>query len=134
RINYKEHYGDLDQVILDIPDYDIDEEQLQAYFGEIYQSGVDAEFVNHLTETYTAAQTVKQTYLAVEEAFAAVTTTLKDVTVGMEKISGGLEAMADGIEEAMAGLGELDALEQLQDGFTTLSSEYQKFHNGLVTY
>src|SRR5699024_12303281 len=65
-------YGTLNEDIAGIPNYNISEEQI----GALYASGADSEVIDKLVETYAAAQTVKQMYLAVQEGFDAVSTTL----------------------------------------------------------
>ncbi|HLR51982.1 MAG TPA: YhgE/Pip domain-containing protein [Candidatus Avamphibacillus sp.] len=128
--NYDAVYGTLDEAIAGIPNYNISEEQI----GALYASGADSEVIDKLVETYAAAQTVKQTYLAVQEGFDAVSTTLEQVASPIEEMANHLNMMANEMEKAMENMDELNALADLQEGLSSLSSEYQSFHSGLVSY
>lgn len=128
--NYDAVYDNLDKAITGIPDHNISEEQIQA----LYESDVDTEVVNQLVETYIAARTVKETYLAVQKGFKAVSNTLEQVSSPIHDMASHLETMADGIESGMENLDQVDALTDLQKGLSTLASEYQSFHSGLASY
>ena len=127
---YNRAYGTLDEAIDGIPNYNISEKQI----GELYASGADSEVIDKLVETYAAAQTVKQTYLAVQEGFDSVSTTLEQVSSPITEMANHLDTMATEMEKGMDNMDELDALADLEEGLSTLASEYQSFHNGLVSY
>lgn len=128
--NYDTVYDNLDQAISDIPESTLGEQEIAALYG----SNADDEVIDELVETYTAAQTVKQTYDAVKEGFDAVSGTLEQVSQPLNEMAEQVESIADGIESGMEGLDQMDALAELQDGLATLSSEYENFHDGLISY
>lgn len=128
--NYNDAYGALDEAIGGIPDYNISEEQIE----KLYESNADTKVVDQLVKTYSAAQAVKQTYDAVKEGFTAVSDTLEQVSGPLHDMATQLETMADGMDNGMDNLEQIDALADLQNGLTALSSEYTIFHNGLVSY
>ncbi|KMK76836.1 X-X-X-Leu-X-X-Gly heptad repeat-containing protein [Alkalihalobacillus pseudalcaliphilus] len=120
----------LDEAISSIPASDISEEEI----GLLYQSGADVEVVNKLVAQYTAAQTVKGTYEAVQEAFHAVTPALKQSSAGLSEIVTHLRQMAEGLEDSFEDFDVADSLEPLVSGLTELSNQYQLFHQGLTDY
>lgn len=126
---YKEAYSALDKAIEGIPGT-IDEEEIQALYG----SNADQKVIGKLVETYSAAQTVKQTYAVVKEGFSSVTGALGKISTPLYTMAEQLEIMASGIEEAMENMEQLDALADLQKGLSTLASEYSSFHSGLTDY
>lgn len=128
--NYDQVYSALDEAIDGIPNHNISEEDIAG----LYASGADPNVVDQLVQTYAAAQTVKQTYNAVEEGFTAVSGTLDQVSNPINDMAGHLDTMADGIAAGMDNMDELDALADLQSGLSTLASEYQAFHSGLASY
>ncbi|WP_235791742.1 YhgE/Pip domain-containing protein [Virgibacillus salidurans] len=132
--NYDAAYSNLDEAINGIPDYEISEEQIGGLLQVLENNEIDPEIVNQLIETYQASRVAKETYFAVQEAFGAVTGTLDQVSAPIEEMASQLDSLADEVESGMENLDQLDALTELQNGLTTLSSEYQSFHNGLVEY
>lgn len=136
--NYGELVGKLDEAITSIPDHEIaidkienmDEEQLQA----LKESGIDIETLNQLTETYISAKTAKETYFAVKEDLNSITEAMEQASSPSENMAGHLETMATEIENGMESMNQLDALTELQEGLSTLASEYQTFHSGLADY
>jgi putative membrane protein len=129
RENYAMAYGALDGAIKGIPAHQISEEEIKA----LYSSGADANVVNKLVESYSAAQKVKGTYSQVQEAFAAVDPTLKQVSGSVTEMSAGLTAIADELSASLKDM-DMSGLEQLQKGLAELSSNYGEFHSGLVGY
>lgn len=129
RENYVMAYGVLDGAIKGIPAHQISEEEIKA----LYSSGADANVVNKLVESYTAAQKVKVTYSQVQEAFAAVDPTLKQVSGSVTEMSAGLTAIAGELSASLKDM-DMSGLEQLQKGLAELSSNYGEFHSGLVGY
>jgi putative membrane protein len=129
RDNYAMAYGALDGSIKEIPAHQVSEEEIAG----LLSSGADANVVNKLVETYSAAQKVKGTYAQVQEAFAAVDPTLKQVSGSVKEMSGSLTTISN---ELSASLEEMDmsALGELQKGLSTLSSNYGEFHAGLAGY
>lgn len=129
RENYAMAYGALDGAIKGIPAHQISEEEIKA----LSSSGADANVVNKLVESYSAAQKVKGTYSQVQEAFAAVDPTLKQVSGLVTEMSAGLTAIADELSASLKDM-DMSGLEQLQKGLAELSANYGEFHSGLVGY
>ena len=129
REGYVKAYGALDGAIKGIPAHQVTEDEIKA----LYDSGADANVVNKLVESYAAAQTVKGTYSQVQEAFAAVDPTLMQVSGSVTEMSAGLTAIADELSASLKDM-DMSGLEQLQKGIRELSSQYGKFHSGLVGY
>lgn len=130
RDNYHKAYSNLDDAMNEIPAGDIDEGQLKKLLG----SDVDQEVVNQLIETYKAAQKAKGTYQGASEAFGAVTETLDDVSDSVREMADKAKSTATEIENGMDNMNGLDALKDLQSGVSSLASQYQSFHDGLVQY
>ncbi|QKY70764.1 YhgE/Pip domain-containing protein [Lentibacillus sp. CBA3610] len=128
--NYNQAYGNLDDAISGIPDDDITDEQ----FAELRNSNADEEVVDQLIGTYEAAHTAKQTYLGMQEMFGSVTGTLDQISGSMREMADRAETIAGEIESGMENMNELDALGELQSGVSTMASQYQTFHSGLVEY
>ncbi|WLR54215.1 YhgE/Pip domain-containing protein [Mesobacillus subterraneus] len=126
RENYANAYGALDGAIKEIPAHEVSEEEIEA----LYSSGADANVINKLVESYTAAQKVKGTYSQVQEAFAAVDPTLKQVSGSVTEMSAGLTTIADELSASLKDM-DMSGLEQLQKGLAELSSQYGEFHSGL---
>lgn len=128
--NYNAAHDTLDKAIKGIPDYEISEKQIQS----LYESGADADVINKLVETYQAAVTVKETYRAVQEGFDAVSSTLDQVSGPINQVANQLDAVASEAEKGMKNMDQLDDLAELQTGLSSLTTEYQSFHKGLVEY
>jgi len=130
RENYDKAYSSLDGAMNKIPDYDISPEQIET----LREGAEDKTVVNQLSETYQRAREAKGTYQAVQEAFGSVTGTLEEVSGAIEEMAAHLETMADEVENGMENMDQMGALAELQEGLSTMTSEYQTFHNGLVDY
>src|SRR5699024_7857626 len=128
--NYDEAYGALAEAINEIPDSDISEKQIKS----LYKSNADQGVVDQLMATYQAAQKVKHTYSAAKQGFAAVSNTLDQVSEPLYDMADQLEVIAAEMEKNMEDFETLDALVDLQEGLSELSSEYSSFHDGLVDY
>lgn len=118
---------DLNEVIQNIPDTQISDEQINNVRDVLEESNADAsiiETVNQLERTYHAAQAVRKLNLGIPEYLAELT----------KNMATHIETIADGLESSLGNLGQLDDLVDLQNGLATLSSEYQTFHHGLVSY
>lgn len=120
----------LQEAIQDIPDNTINEEQIKALYEALEESDADdqtVEVVNQLVATYEAAQIVKNLNEQIPDQLATL----------IKNLANNLDLIADGLEEAMLNIDEFDGLDdlaQLQDGLNTMSSEYEKFHKGLISY
>lgn len=120
----------LQEAIQDIPDNTINEEQIKALYETLEESDADdqtVEVVNQLVATYEAAQIVKNLNEQIPDQLATL----------IKNLANNLDLIADGLEEAMLNIDEFDGLDdlaQLQDGLNTMSSEYEKFHKGLISY
>lgn len=124
--DFAEGLEQLEQVIQEIPD-DIDTEQINELYDLLEESNIDASVLDQLVKAYETGQIVKE----INEAIPA------DLTAIITNMANHLETLADGLEDGMENLDELEDIEDLmdlQDGLMTLSSEYDTFHNGLVSY
>ncbi|SFA94052.1 X-X-X-Leu-X-X-Gly heptad repeat-containing protein [Lentibacillus halodurans] len=128
--NYSGAYSQLDKVMSDIPEHDISDEQIEA----LHESGANTEVVDQLVETYKTARTAKGTYQEVQEAFGSVTGTLDQVSSGLKEMAKNAETIASDVENGLAGMDQMDALKELQEGLSSLASEYKTFHSGLTDY
>lgn len=138
----KENYGDvlsnLDEAITSLPDEDIDISELENLTEEQVQAlkelNINVETIQQLTETYTSAKKVKEAYLTVKENVNSITEKLEQASIPTEEMASHLETMATEIEKGLENVSQMEALTQLQEGLSTLSSEYGTFHDGLVSY
>lgn len=128
--NYDEAWGALSKAIDSIPDTKIDNDDIK----ELKNSGADSTVIDQLLATYKAAQTVKHTYKEVKEGFNVVSGALQESSQPLHEMAEQVEAVANGMESGMKDLENFDALTELQDGISTMASEYSTFHNGLVDY
>lgn len=129
--NYTAAYGALNTAMENIPEHAISESEIQQLYG----SGADADVLDQLIETYSAARTAKGTYSAVKEGLNAVDTVLGQVRGSLTEMANQLDAMAQGLSSSE---GDADAaaasIAQLQEGINLLSMNYKEFHSGLVEY
>jgi len=149
---YNNAYGSLKEAIGGIPDYQINQETINAIKDQLKeQSGNDSanknqtkeksrnnsnqeKVVNQLFETYQAAQNAKGTFQEVKKAFGSVEGTLNDVSSGIRKMADKAETTASEIEKGLQSMDKMGAIKDLQNGLSSLASEYQSFHSGLVEY
>src|SRR5699024_2517458 len=113
----------LDQAISDIPDQ-INENEINKLYENLIENNIDTSVLDHLIDTYEAAQMVKGMSEHSPVKLAAI----------LSEMASQLDELANGMEASMDDLDQLDNLTDLQDGLTTLASEYNAFHNGLVGY
>lgn len=128
--NYAVAYNSLNDAMMAIPDYEITQDEIKG----LYLSGANSDVVDQLVETYTAARTAKGTYTAVKEAFAAVEPTLNQVNGSTTDMAKTMETMATELASQLAGMNVADSIGALQEGLSTLSSNYKEFHAGIVSY
>lgn len=129
RDGYEEAYGALDGAIEVIPE-NISPEDI----AELTKSDVDPEVVAKFIETYEAALMAKGTYDEVKEGFQAITPALTNTIEGIRELETGLNTTASEISTAIENMDGMDPLTQLSEGLTELSSNYNTFHAGLVSY
>lgn len=127
--NYKKAYDALDAAITAIP-ADVTTEEIE----EMENSNANPEVVEKLLETYTAAQTAKETYSKVKQGFAAVDTTLEKTIDGLTEMANNLDTMANGLSSSLENMDSMEGFAQLQEGIASLSANYKTFHAGLVDY
>ncbi|TFJ92411.1 YhgE/Pip domain-containing protein [Lentibacillus salicampi] len=131
--NYDKAYSSLDEVMNGIPDNEITKDQIQALRDQIEDKD-DKAVVDQLAKTYQKAREAKKTYQGVQEAFGSVTGTLDQVSGAITKIADEAGTTADKVEQGMSNMDQLDQLGQLQEGISSLASEYESFHSGLTDY
>ncbi len=127
--NYKKAYGALDAAITAIP-ADVTTKEIEA----LKKSNANQKVVKKLLETYTAAQTAKETYSKVKQGFAAVDTTLGKTIDGLTEMANNLDTMANGLSSSLENMDSMEGFAQLQEGIASLSANYKTFHAGLVDY
>ncbi len=125
-------YQALDAAVAQIPETMLTEQQLGVLYTQVDpgQFGV----LDTLVNSYTAAQTVRGTYLQVKAAFDAVGTTLATLSGTIDTMAQELDGVASGLTGAMNQMSGLDQLSQLAAGLQTLSDNYDTFHQGLLSY
>jgi X-X-X-Leu-X-X-Gly heptad repeat protein len=124
-------YNALDEAMNGIPEYEFnDEEIMELYAG----AGGESEALDQLLEAYEAALTAKGTYDAVKEAFQAVNPALTEVIDGIRELETALNTTADEISTAIDNMDVMDPITQLTEGLSEISSNYNEFHSGLVSY
>lgn len=135
---YDQSLAALDGAIAAIPEPTLTEEQLGslAALAQASNNPGDAATVNTLVQAYTAAQTVKGTYAATQQAFAGASTTIaalaaNDGALAQEEAA--LQAMAEQLNGSVGG-GQLDQLPKLAEGLADLAGKYSSFHDGLAQY
>ncbi|RYG72366.1 YhgE/Pip domain-containing protein [Lentibacillus lipolyticus] len=131
RGKYKKAYGKLDEAMNGIP-VNVSNEQLETLRkSNAYQ---DREVVKELVKTYTAARKAKGTYQAVKTAFDSVSSTLDQVSGNLRTMADEAEETASKLENNLKNMDQMDAMQDLQQGLSSLSTEYKTFHSGLVDY
>ncbi|UGB28898.1 YhgE/Pip domain-containing protein [Metabacillus sp. B2-18] len=128
--NYATAYSTLNKAMEAIPEYEITKEQTT----QLYNSGGDQAVLNQLLETYSAARSAKGTYEAVKQAFDAVNGTLDEVSGSLTLMADNLDKMSGGLSTSLEDMDFAESFAQLQNGISQLSTNYQAFHSGLVTY
>lgn len=128
--DYSKAKSQLDEAMNGIPSYAISDAQI----NKLYESNADQNVIDQLVETYQAAKTAKETYNHAKRAFDDVTVALQQSSGVTNEMAANLNRMAAEIEKATKTMNELDVITQIQKGFASFSSDYQDFHNGLVSY
>ncbi|SER44345.1 X-X-X-Leu-X-X-Gly heptad repeat-containing protein [Gracilibacillus ureilyticus] len=128
--NYVNALNTLNEAVEAMPSHEITEEQINA----LYSSGANSDVVDKLVETYKSAKAIKTTYNQVKEVFFTVEGTLNQVNGSLNEMSGSLNTMATNLSDSLDTMDVTDSLGQLQEGIAGLSTNYQEFHNGLVSY
>ncbi|WP_281659039.1 YhgE/Pip domain-containing protein [Halobacillus sp. Cin3] len=130
RTKYANAHNQLDEAMASIPGYEVTEEDIQA----LRESGVDQEVVDHLIETYHAAQEAKAVYGDAEGTFDAAGPALDQAVASLSEINDQLAAAADTIETNLGSVNVDESIKELQQGIQNFSSQYNDFHAGLVEY
>lgn len=120
-------FDQLKKDINEIPEPTLSEEQINEIYTVLEENEIEphiAEAVGQLEGNYYAAQTIKELSKEFPEQLEGIIASLAD----------NVDSLATGIEEALGNLDQLDQIDELQSGLSTLADEYQTFHNGLVTY
>ena len=125
-------YAALDEAIINIPDYQLTENQLFGLY--LKADDTERELILKMGEIYIAAMTVKGTYEQIQTAFAAVIPTLETLSGSVDFITGTLKDISGQINDALSGIDISAQINQLADGMAELSGNYDGFHDGLVLY
>ena len=124
-------YSALSSAIQGIPGALVTQAQIDALYA-----GTDPglhDTIDKLVASYSAGQTVKQTYDHVKDAFDAVGSTLSTLSGSIDTIAGSLDDMSEQMEATLSG-GNFAQFGQLISGLSDLSRNYAGFHSGLVDY
>ncbi|WP_041808412.1 X-X-X-Leu-X-X-Gly heptad repeat-containing protein [Evansella cellulosilytica] len=130
---YSEAYASLDEAMQNIPEYDISDEDIER----LYESGVDEEIIDQLVETYHAARQASGTYDRLKEGLDTVDTRLGEMAASSKQVSEILKVVSVELESALEDMDLADITDsftQLEEGMAELSSSYNEFHNGLLSY
>ncbi len=128
---FSKAYTALNTAILELPDSSISQQELTA----LYMSNPDKKsLIDELVAFYSAGQKIKGTYEAVNPAFEAVEGSLTEIIASNNTIGASLTNIATELQVAMAGDGGLDQMAQLSAGLSSLATNYNGLHEGLVAY
>lgn len=133
--NYSNAYSALAESIEAIPT--LDDKTLKEFNVIMNNSSEeDRAVLEKFKETYSAAQKTKETYSSekVKKAFGAVNPTLNGNSEGLRTMATNLGNMASQLEDSIKKMGNADPLAPLREGLATLSTNYEDFHAGLVSY
>ncbi|MFA1819761.1 YhgE/Pip domain-containing protein [Virgibacillus oceani] len=131
KAGHQDAYNALNEAMEGIPEYDFDEEEIiELYMGV----GGESEALDQLLDAYEAALTAKGTYDAVKEAFQAVNPVLNEIIETIRELETALNTTSDEISTAIDNMDVMDPITQLTEGLTEISSSYNEFHSGLVSY
>ncbi len=117
----------LEQVIEQIPNHPVTKEDIDSVYKELAKNSADerySEIVAHLEDTYWVAQEIRK----ISEQIPV------DLAQANEQIAAILDDIADGLENALNDVSLFDDLADLQTGLIEITSAYEMFHHGLVTY
>jgi len=118
------YFAQLNKAIEQIPNDTITDGEIKNLQAVIDEHGANSNVFNQLVQMYYAAQAIRDMNVDVPDQLATL----------LKETANYLEVIANEIENNMDNLEQLEDLEALQVGLTTLSSEYQSFHNGLIGY
>ncbi|WP_245250988.1 YhgE/Pip domain-containing protein [Virgibacillus litoralis] len=127
---YAKAYKALDKSMAAIPAGDISDDEIK----KLKASNADPEVIEKLIKTHKAAGAAKSTYSSVKKAFQAVSPTLDGVIGSLQTMKTNVETMADNLGESLDNMNVDESMKKLQQGLSTLSSNYQSFHSGLADY
>lgn len=122
----------LDNAIAGIPKGQITQAEIGTLYAQTDKSQYD--LLDRLVASYTAGQTVLGTYEQVKAAFAAVDSKAGTLSSSIDTVSSTLKAMSEQINGALTGSGMMTQLQELSEGMSALSTNYESFHSGLLSY
>ena len=125
-------FAALSSAINNIPDHQLTEEQLQGLLATA-DAGSQM-LIGALIESYSAAMIVKGTFAQTEAAFSAVIGALDSLSESTETIEATLRGIVAELNGSSSGEDPMGQISQLVEGLTTLSSNYDEFHNGILAY
>ena len=132
---YSQAVGALDAAMAGVPDAAVSEEDLASLYALAQAQGTagDAVTLNHLVETYRAAQAAKGAWAACKQAFDGADAALSASSSALVQQADALRQTASQVDAALAS-GQLSQIGQLVDGLSQLADSYGRFHEGLVQY
>ncbi|MDQ0254764.1 X-X-X-Leu-X-X-Gly heptad repeat protein [Evansella vedderi] len=128
--NYSDTFNELDQAMKEIPNNSISDEEIER----LYESGVDREVMDRLVETYTASQRAINAYDNVRGNFNEMETTLNETSNSIRDWSNSLNSISTNLGDSLEEMDIFDFIEQLEEGLSAFSTNYEEFHNGLISY
>lgn len=116
---------ELDKAIANLPS-GVENKDIEALYEQLDKNKMDTQVVDQLVASYRAGQAVKK-------ISKQIPIDLAEITLGMAEM---FEEVAGEIESGLSDFDfdQLDDLAALETGLTTLASEYNAFHKGLVDY
>jgi len=134
----------IDWVVEQLKETDIDPEVIDDIVDQLKESNNDeevAELIKQLEEsdieeevTNDIVNQLDMIAQAMEDLQAIESEIPDDSLTSIQTMANELDNFADGLEGAIGNLSALDQLDEFKNGLTQLSSEYQTFHNGLISY
>lgn len=133
RNDYDDAFDKLKSRIDDLPEDAISEDDIEKLLDEI-EDAESEDVARELKEAYDTAKELKEEFPDIDEVFDSVEGILDDAHDSAQEMADNVAELATTIEAGMDQMDGLDSLTELQEGLSTMASEYQSFHNGLVEY
>lgn len=118
---------DIAEIIKQLEENEVDQEVIDL-LKQLEEDQADPKTIdNALKQLEKMAQAMEDLQAIQEQIPDDSLSSIKDMAKELDKF-------ADGLDDATSNISVLDELDEFKNGITELASEYQKFHDGLVTY
>src|SRR5690625_1983985 len=104
------------------------DEEVAELIKQLEESEIEEEVTNDIVNQLDMIAQAMEDLQAIESEIP------DDSLTSIQTMANELDNFADGLEGAIGNLSALDQLDEFKNGLTQLSSEYQTFHNGLISY